>query len=233
MDSKSGENSQFEWYRGYRFYKKNKSVNLENVNEDFSFLKWSLNLKKITSQGKNALIFSFEKDEKYSICVILCEKSDITESMLKAFKSEVVANEYLFASSTLYGEKDILYLCTYDIDSFRRIQQILLRGMIYSDRTHTDCAFCSNKTLKTEHGYECGICRARVESRVCEKTSKIYWVSEILKYRAGEGKSRTYTENNSFLHDRCSEAQLHFRNITDITPDAIPICPHCGRAHKF
>ena len=214
-------------------HKKGRSIDLESINEEFSFINWTLTLEKVDRNGVRALRFCFDKDEKYSICVILSEKGEITDAALCAFKESLRANEYLYASSSLYGERDVLYLCIYDIDSFRRIQQIILRGMIYSDKTHTSCAFCGGKTSRTEHGYECGICRARVERRRCEKTSESYWVSEIVRHRSSMGGSHAQDYANKFLHDRRSEAQLHFRNITDINPEAVPICPQCGKAHEF
>ena len=103
--------------------------------------------------------------------------------------------------------------------------------MIYSDRTETECAFCGNKTTKTAQGYDCDICRARISRKVCEKTAKPYYTSEIIKYNSAFENSHMRVDGGSFLHDRCEEAQMHFRNITDIAGDEGIICPHCSGIH--
>jgi len=213
--------------------KEKKSIDFKSLKEEFAFRGWTLVFECIEDASISALRFNFIKEKQYSICVLLCEKDDLSEFAFQNFKDSVSADEYLFASSDTYGVRDVLYLCIYDIDSFRRIQQILLRGMIYSDLSQTECAFCGNKTAKKEEGYECDFCRARIVRKVCEKTSKDYFISEIIRHNTSFEGSHTYAEGNSFLHDRCREAQLHFRNITDITPDASAICPHCGSVHVF
>lgn len=206
-------------------------VNLQNLREKFTFLGWSLTLQSLKIDEISALRFSVKKDTEYSICLLISEKSDLNESALERFKCSVYADEYLFAGREAYGACDTLYLCLYDIDSFRRIQQIILRGMIYSDKTQDECAFCGNKTVKTENGCECRICRAKITEKVCEKTSESYYVSEIVKYKSVLGGSRSSGASADFLHDRRVEAQMHFRNITDITPEGGIICPRCGRTH--
>lgn len=213
-------------------FKGRTSVNLKKPNASFSFLGWTLKLQRVEKNGMIALYFLFQKDKEYGICLLMQEKDALSESALQSFCSAFPADEYLFASASVHGERGVLYLSLYDIDSFRRIQQMLLRGMIYSDGTGESCAFCGEKMQQSERGRECPACRARITEQICEKTGKSYFVSQILQSRSVFGNSRLHVETNAFLHDRCAEAQLHFRNITEITADAAAVCPHCGRVHS-
>lgn len=208
-----------------------KILNFKNLNEKFSFLGWALTLEQIEKPLLNALKFTFKKDGEYSICLVTSKAEECSESVLNSFKASFHADEYLFASSDLYGAQDVMYLSMYDIDSFRRIQQMILRGMIYSDKKQDDCAFCGSKMIKNESSCECQVCRARITTAKCEKNSKSYYVSEIVKYKSAFESSHRAMEKSKFLHDRHAEAQMHFRNITKITLDGEVICPHCGKVH--
>ncbi len=207
------------------------AINFEKLNERFSFSGWSLTLRGTEVNGTRALLFDFHKESDYTVCVFISDRSDLTEAAIDGLKSCLSANEYLFATSSSYGVRDTLYLSIYDIDSFRRVQQMILRGMIITDRAQKMCPYCGGKTEKTENGYICEACRGKVSARSCEVTGKPYLVSEILKHRSSLESSRAYEEKSKFLHDRCAEAQLHFRNITEITADGAPVCPHCGKVH--
>ena len=129
----------------------------------------------------------------------------------------------------LFGQHDVLYLSAFDVDSFCRLQQLVLRGMIYSDTSRTHCAFCGGILQKNGDVYECEICDAEIKECICKKHGLPFYVSGI-KHRSfvvnGEREKRR------FLHDRVHEALLHFRNITPITEDGSPLCPHCKKQHN-
>jgi hypothetical protein len=75
---------------------------------------------------------------------------------------------------------------------------------------------------------------SEITTHVCPETNKSYFVSEVLTSEGSTlGEKKAQIERRRFLHDRLSEAQLHFRNITPITPHAKPICPHCRKAHDI
>ena len=151
-------------------------------------------------------------------------------SKLKELETKIGADEYFFCSPNVFGENNVLYLSIFDIDAFSRIQQLVLRGMIYSDTSHTNCAFCGNPIKSAERSYYCEVCDAEVRECVCPKHSLIFYTSGIKHFSCALGDSAT-GEKRKFLHDRIREAKLHFRNITPIAEDGSALCPHCGKRH--
>ena len=189
---------------------------------------WSLSVREVNESGISALIFTTRKDTEYTTCMIFSDE-EISSNSFDSFKTEHPADEYLTCSPNIHGNRRCVYLSIYDIDSFRRIQQILLRGMIWSDTARKKCAFCLGDMVE-EHGvYRCYFCGAEIRPEKCPETEKIYYVSDIIKSRMHEDAKKSM--ERKFLHDRIEEAQLHFRNITYITSDRRPICPYCDKSH--
>jgi hypothetical protein len=192
---------------------------------------WKLNIQQKDIHASKALLFTFKKETSFSSCIILRNKKELSKNEIEEIKKSVPANEYYFASPDQYGEKDIIYLSIFDIDSFRRIQQILLRGMIYSDGERNICPFCGGTFEEKDGSFECRVCRARISEDLCPVTNERYYLSSIIKYQTSSTNMKEQFERRRFLHDRFAEAQLHFRNITAITSDGEPICPKCGKVH--
>ena len=194
---------------------------------------WHLHLQAINHEGIDALVLTVQKDKIYTVCLILNEQENISSEQLQSLQIAVYANEYCFCSPNHYGEPGTIHLSIFDIDSFRRIQQVLLRCMIYTDRKFTHCAFCGQPMQKTDHGYECSSCRAELIRAVCPDTQKPYIISDIKRYTHISNMERENYEKRKFLHDRLDESKLHFRNITPISQDGKPVCPHCRRVHEI
>lgn len=207
-------------------------LDLENIDAKATFKGWTLTLRQVEKSGIGALVFCMKKEKTYTSCLILSDKNHISSAVLDAFKEAVAADEYLFASADLYGERDVVYISLYNIDSFRRIQQILLRAMLYADEKREDCPFCGGVLEAGTDGYECPICRGDYRVLRCPDTQKSFYVSAIRRH-ALLSNEREYLKRQEFLHDRYAEAQLHFRNITPITDGGEPLCPHCGRHHEM
>ena len=204
-------------------------LNFKSFKASASFLGWSLSVRSSSFDGISALTFTTKKEKEYSSCLLFCESDAISQSKLKALKEDCGADECFFCSPNVFGQRDVLYLSAFDIDSFCRLQQLILRGMIYSDTSRTHCAFCGSSLQKNGDAYECEVCDAEIKECICEKHGLPFFVSGI-KHRSfitsGEREKR------KFLHDRMHEALLHFRNITPITEDGHPLCPHCGKQHR-
>ena len=207
-------------------------IDFNNIDLKAKYLEWNLKLKKVCNDKINSLLFTFNKNKEYNICVILNDKNNIDTNDLTEFMNITKANEYLFVSPNNFGIRDTLYLTIYDIDSFRRIQQILLRGMIYCDTEHNICPFCGHKLENNEGTYECQLCRAEIKREKCSETNEEYYISSIKKYKSGTESFDSYKDKRKFLHDRYSEAQFHFRNITPLTNNGKVICPKCGKKHN-
>jgi hypothetical protein len=186
-------------------------------------------VRSATFDETSTLILTTKKEKEYTSCLIFCESDSISLSKLNSIKEECSADEYFFCSPNVFGQHDVLYLSAFDVDSFCRLQQLVLRGMIYSDTSRTHCAFCGGILQKNGDVYECEICEAEIKECVCKKHGLPFYVSGI-KHRSfvvnGEREKRR------FLHDRVHEALLHFRNITPITEDGSPLCPHCKKQHN-
>lgn len=202
------------------------------LNASCEYVSWRLKMKAVSFEGINGLLFTFQKDGEYGICTIFGEKKKLTVASLEAFKAQVGANEYCFANASSYGEPDVLYLSLFNVDSFRRIQQMLLRGMIFSDTARDICPFCGRPLHREEEAYDCHFCRGRIEECVCPVTGEAYVTSTIQHFESVLGHSAAQQEKRKFLHDRYVEAQMHFRNITPTTQGGALVCPKCGGVHN-
>lgn len=207
-------------------------IDLSTLRLECKYFDWTLNVRWIEHNIADALIFTTNKNKTFTTCVIFAESKDLSPSRFNEFKESAEADEYLICSPNVFGDINSLYLSIYDIDSFRRIQQILLRGMIWSDTDRKRCSFCGKPLIKSDKGYHCDSCLSEITQKICPETGKSYFVSDIA-YEESISKSerKANSERRRFLHDRLSEAQLHFRNITPITQFAKPICPHCKKVH--
>ena len=204
-------------------------LDLNDFDSNASFGEWKLNVRAVRSDGHRGILYSLKKDREYRICMVIGSRRDVSFDEMQRFRENIPADEYLFANPESFGEKDVVYLSLYNIDSFRRIQQIILRGMIYSDETMSICPFCGHSTEKTDDGYECPMCRSEVKKHTCPETGKEYFTSGIKKFVPANKTMKN--ERDPFLHDRYAEASLHFRNITPMDANQAMVCPHCGKVH--
>lgn len=204
-------------------------IDAEELDCQLGFLDWRLSMRQFKAQGYDGIQFTTKKNREYSTCLVFGEKRDVASSAMERIKQECGADECILCSPNEYGD-DRVYLSIFDIDSFRRIQQILLRGMIYSDTERKQCPFCGSALSETDGMHRCEVCNAEIIEARCPGTERIYYISDVVKAALSASKKEE-AERRRFLHDRLSEAQLHFRNITPITSDGRPVCPHCGKSH--
>lgn len=180
-------------------FDKNRTIDFTNIDLDGSFAAWRLNIKA----AGEGLLLSVKKEREYKILLLL-----MTE------KAEVQADESVIVTPS---GVDSLRLSLYDIDSFRRVQQILLRAMIYADKAHEICPFCGKELAKTDTGYECGACRTVIIKNTCPETGRDYYSTAIKHFKKHKEKS--------------GEGLYHYRNITPLTEDGAFACPVCGKEH--
>ncbi len=176
-------------------------IDWKNIDLNAAFGGFSLNIKR----REGALELTVGKDTVYKIA--LCPYERV----------ETDADEVIRVDPN--GETG-LRLGIYDIDSFRRVQQLLLRAMIYADGEHRDCPFCGRGLEKTEEGFECGACRTVISEHVCPETGERYFATSIKHFK----KQKNY--------HRAPEAICYYRNITAIDEGGENICPRCGQIHK-
>lgn len=211
-----------------------KQVSFERLNITFKFKGWTLNVKRLGNENERLLLFTFNKDVEYKVAVVpyLFEEY---EGLLSDVKVRVQADEYVvFAPYERYvngvKQADIT-----SIQSFRRVQQIILKGMIYSDVERVECPFCEkkltynqDKSFENNAVYECFSCRTEIHDRVCLNSGIKYSSTRI-----AELSKVIYDEDDDdlWLAERKREAQMYFRNITEITDDLEEICPICNKVH--
>ncbi len=206
-------------------------INLDSLKTRCTYKKWSLTLVGLGDDGTDGILFTFRKDKTYRICLFYAN-SETDYTMVENIKSSHFADEYLFANPTDYGQKNSLYLSLFDVDSFRRIQQLVLRGMIYSDETRSVCPFCGSPLLLDDGVYHCEVCRMQIFTNVCPVTEQTYFATKIKTLKIERRKSEELLLANSLLLDKFMEAKNYFRNVTALSNHDEIICPYCNKVHK-
>ena len=168
-------------------FDRSRPLDFARINADAAFGEWRLNV--LAHNG--GIMLTVTKDKAYSI--LLCPQSVLPAS----------ADETVRVSPD--GEEGVR-LSLYDIDSFRRIQQMLLRAMIYSDAAHEVCPFCGKALSVSEEGaYECGACRTVIEC-VEAPAGGVYYRTGIKHFR----KPKRVEDRREL------EGLYYYRNITEI-----------------
>lgn len=209
-----------------------KTFDLRQLKLSFAFKNWTLKLERQSVDGISAISIELDKDKPYKILLIPSLESSGAET-LGNVKAAAQADEYIVCSPFEDCENDMVFIDITSIESFRRLQQIILRGMIYADTKRTDCPFCNNtltanaETADSENTvYECISCRTEIHEKRCPETGDTYFctaISGLKPYRWGK--------NDSWLAKRGAEGLMYYRNITDINENAEPVCPKCGKPH--
>ncbi|MBQ7354095.1 MAG: hypothetical protein IJW62_01085 [Clostridia bacterium] len=210
------------------------SIDFYRLRQTATFGGWTLTMETVECQEISALRFSFVKDKPYRILLLPITDPRYTKEAMELFVGQIEADEYLTASPE-EGEEGRLCLSLYDIESFRRLQQLLLRGMIRSDAKRDLCPFCGSTLALTddpsaEARYECAACRTVIRHRRCPETKQLYEETLIKNFRPAPMRAEPSRREN-LLYRRTVEAQLHFRNITGLDDAGKTVCPHCRQVH--
>lgn len=211
-----------------------KLIDFNNLNVICRFGDWGLKLDTINSDGLSVLRFVFYKDKPYSILLLPSVEFKEGKKQLEKLKTHFKADEYLIASPV--GDMgEHLYISLFDIESFRRVQQLLLRGMIYSDKKRDICSFCGG-TLNCENSFDgesyiCNACRTVIKHNTCPIVNKEYITTEIKNFKPSKEIFEGLILRDKQLYSREIESSLHFRNITDIKEGGTSVCPCCGGSH--
>ncbi len=218
-------------------FDENKSLNFFDLHTEASFADWKLKIDTVECGEHRALLFSFAKDAPYKILLVTSPKEDIDRKKIAArFKQEYSANEYLFADP-IVSEGSRVQISLYDIESFRRIQQLLLRGMVYSDITRDVCPFCGG-TLSPIEGYDdaksahvCHHCHGKILYLICPKTQKPFFATTMDRHAKTWDDELDAGKKDPYLYRKQMEARMFFRNITALDDGGNIVCPRCHKAH--
>lgn len=206
-------------------------IDFYRVHIECENLDWRLKLDTVFCDSVAAIRLQMCKDVPYSVILLPATDSARGLAMLSRFRLQYDADEYLLATP-IEGAQDSVYLSLYDIESFRRVQQILLRAMIYADERRSICPFCGRPlALSEDQRYECAACRTVIAKQTCSATGRRYFTTEIKNHRLSNERDDAIIRDR-LLYMRRLEGQLHYRNITPIGEGAELICPHCKQVHS-
>ena len=177
-------------------FDKDQIIDFANINVRALFDNWMLNIKAVDK----GIMLTVKKEKEYKIFI----------SPLQEYKND--ADEVVTVTP---DGIESLRLSLYDIDSFRRIQQMLLRAMIYADTKRELCPFCGKKLIKEDNYYICSRCRTVINEKICPETGKKYYSTDI----------------KDFVRKTRGEGIHYYRNITPLSDEGIPLCPLCGKEH--
>ncbi len=208
---------------------------LYDIHTRADFKSWSLCIDSLCVEKIYAVSLTFTKDTTYRIILLPACDTDKAESDLTQLRKSCDANEYLIVSP-YNRQRDAVCISIFDIESFRRIQQLLLRGMVHSDISRDICPFCGGSLTKAEDSphralHECDACRTQIFRLFCPSTSRHFTATQIKNYHPSNSSDPLNTSKRDLLYFRYAESQLHFRNITEIGDKGSIICPNCGEAH--
>lgn len=211
-------------------------IDLMTPNAVAAFGGWRLSVDTVCSGEAQAILLSLSKDATYKIILLPTIYPEEGRAILQRLRLTCPANEYLLAlPDEESAEQGEILLSLFDIESFRRLQQILLRGMIYCDHTRNTCPFCG-RPLRYEESegeeayFRCGGCRTQIHSAVCPDAGNPYYFT-LIRNHLPKGAPDGRTLRDPLLYKRYLEARMHFRNITPIDEEGKILCPRCGKSH--
>lgn len=226
---------------------KNQKIDFNSLTIKSKFKDWKLIIKSSMIEDINVIKLSIEKDSIYEIVLIPSlinskENEDEIDKVLNKIKKLERANEYLICTpfeNHLQNSRES-FISISDINSFRRIQQVLLRGMILSDLKRTDCPFCKGHlehcdehSNKLQVAHHCKTCRTLILDAKCPTNNSQYVYSEIMHFQQHYLWEEDDLLNEEWITERKIENQMFFRNISKINQERETVCPHCNKVHIY
>lgn len=204
-------------------------MNLSNPDITFKFLNWTFN---ITTNDNAEVLMTFSKEKSYKI-LLTNSVFDMDEAGKR--KIEYSLDEIITVSpfEKSYLEREDIYINMEDIDSFRRLQQIILKGMIYADTQRVDCPFCGGKLNQDPRFgfYQCLDCMIQIKETTCKETQSNFFYTENANHKKYVMKKLDFEYDEHWFNEKQIESLMYFRNITKINQNSEIICPHCNCPH--
>lgn len=205
-------------------------IDMNALDITFTFKGWTLDISQ--NQHQETML-AFAKDKLYRI--LLTNRAYGPEELEK-IKNNDRLDEVIVVHpfDEDYQERTDVFISMEDIDSFRRIQQILLKGMVYSDVKRETCPFCGGALhLDTKHGfYQCHDCMTQIKEDICEETDMPYYYTDITQHKRHVVDKPDVEYDEHWYYEKQVESLMYFRNITKINQNNEIICPHCRKVHK-
>lgn len=205
-------------------------INLSSLDASFSFKGWKLD---VFNTNKKDILLYFTKEKTYKIMITgNVDDTKITSNNKKNYdvNEVIIVNPF----NDDYQKSDDVYISMQDIDSFRRIQQIILKGMIYSDTKREICPFCGGKLHQDPyHGfYQCNDCMTQIKQGLCDANKKSFFYTDNAHLKKYVIKKSDFKHDEYWYYEKQIESLMYFRNITKINHNSDIICPYCNKIHK-
>ncbi len=202
---------------------KDSFINFSDLDIELEQNGWKLHLLDM----KDGFLLTLNKSKEYRIMIIPSVTMSTDENDIQRDYDEIL---YF---SPLISNKHTIFVSRTELDSFRRIQQILLRSMIYSDDSHDICPFCGGKMERERREeteiYVCYECNTLIEKKQCPTNGRIYYATKIKDYSPSQ-KDDLQKMHLNITPDFYSEL-FCYRNITNMTSEGECICPYCDQEH--
>ncbi len=197
-------------------------IDFNNLNVDFKYKKWELNLRQSSCKGNKVLLLKVKCDFEYRI--LIYPKGQIDQN-IDINNIDFRAEEKVIFS---FDENDNnIHISLTDINSFLRIQQLVLKAMIYSDNKKDICPICGNTLEKinnnTHNEYICYACHNQIIEMNCRLNKKKFFATKIYNY--------DLSNNEEYFSSNSKENLMYYRNITKINDNLDIICPYCNKIH--
>lgn len=203
-------------------------IDLNSLDITFTYKGWKLD---IFNNNKKEILLYFKKEKTYKMIIV---NSDYDVKSFNNYKKDYGINEVVVVNQYEedYLERKELYISIEDIDSFRRIQQLILKGMIYSDTKRDVCPFCGGTLVKVPYKqiYQCEHCLIQIKESVCKESNKPFFSTDIAHLKKHIKKS-DFKHDEYWYYERQMESLMYFRNITKIDQHGDVICPYCNHVH--
>ncbi len=208
----------------------NVKIDLHSLDISFSFKGWKLDM---FSNNAKEIILHFTKDKTYKMMIT----SNMSEhKSLNYYKKNYGVNEVVVVNQFEedYLERDDIFISIEDIDSFRRIQQIILKGMIYADSKRDVCPFCGGPLVKDPHKgfYQCQDCMTQIKEGKCLDTKKPYFFTDNAHLKKYAIHKSDFKHDEYWFYEKKVESGMYYRNITKINHQGEIICPYCNKIHE-
>ncbi len=205
-------------------------MNLISLDTPFTFKGWTLD---IFNNNKKEIFLYFSKEKSYKI-MLVANHYDTKE--IKKYKKDFGVDEIITVNQfdDDYINQQDIYISMEDIDSFRRIQQMILKGMIYADKKRDICPFCGGKLQKDKYHevYQCHTCMTEIKEDTCPTTGKSFFYTDNAHLKKYAINKHDFKHEELWYYHKKIESSMYYRNITKIDYKGDIICPHCHQVHE-
>jgi len=205
-------------------------MNLRSLNVTFAFKSWKLD---IVDNTKKEILLIFNKEITYKIMIT---NRRYNPKELNKIKKDFELDEVVVISPFYedYLKREEIYISMQDIDSFRRIQQIILKGMVYSDTQRDTCPFCGGSLHYDQYHkhYQCNDCMIQIKTDECKETNMSFFYTDNTQHKKHAVYKSDIEYEEHWFYEKQIESLMYYRNITKINQNSEVICPHCQKVHE-